>query len=235
MKKHFEAYKSLLINRNIESGVSVTVADYDAFVKNEKKLKYVMQHNSFKKGFYFNISYPRKKGIFEGEKIVSSQWAKSNIFGYNNIPWYGGTDLCIITLKNQLDINYDLKIILGILNSNLIYKWLYFRGKRKGELLELTVTPLSSIPIPFLDTPERQAIAIEIRKLVDKILIVKKEYSSKNTNDLEKQIDQLVYKLYGLTEEEIKMVEGATSVNVATKPILGSTPSSVLTEQYVVS
>ena len=206
--RHFEKYKPLLINRNIESGVQVSVADYDAFVSNRKKLKYVMQHSSFKQGFYYNISYPRNPTIFESEKIVSSQWAKSNIFGWNNIPWYGGTDVCVITLKNQIRTNYSLKFILGILNSKIIYKWLYLRGKRKGELLELTVTPLTNIPIPLLDTPARVTIANQINSLVEQILTIKYKNSSTGIMTLEKQIDQLVYKLYDLTPEEIEIIEG---------------------------
>jgi hypothetical protein len=40
--------------------------------------------------------------------------------------------------------------------------------------------------------------------------MAKKCYAEKNnTNALEKEIDQLVYELYGLTEEEIRLVEGA--------------------------
>ncbi len=206
--KHFEEYKLILINRNIESGVQVSMADYDAFVRNKKKLKYVMQHSSFKQGFYFNISYPRKQSVFEGEKIVSSQWAKSNTFGWNNIPWYGGTDLCVITLKNHTDTKFSLKTILGILNSKIIYDWLYFRGKRKGELLELTVTPLSNIPIPILDTPPMMAIVDQINNLVERILAAKGGNPQADTSALEREIDQLVYELYGLTEDEVKIVEG---------------------------
>lgn len=43
--------------------------------------------------------------------------------------------------------------------------------------------------------------------LVDQILTSKQKDPRVDTSALEKQIDQLVYKLYGLTEEEIKIVE----------------------------
>jgi adenine-specific DNA-methyltransferase len=45
-------------------------------------------------------------------------------------------------------------------------------------------------------------------ELVNKILTAKKQNPSADTTDLENQIDQLVYKLYDLTEEEIKIIEG---------------------------
>jgi len=43
--------------------------------------------------------------------------------------------------------------------------------------------------------------------LVNSILIAKKQDPNDDTSDLEKEIDQLVYQLYSLTEEEIKIVE----------------------------
>ncbi|HOV14221.1 MAG TPA: hypothetical protein PK771_08055 [Spirochaetota bacterium] len=44
-------------------------------------------------------------------------------------------------------------------------------------------------------------------ELVDKILDIKKENHSADTTELERQIDRMVYELYGLTEEEIRIVE----------------------------
>lgn len=46
------------------------------------------------------------------------------------------------------------------------------------------------------------------KKIVIQILSAKKQDSKANTSALEKEIDELVYQLYGLTEEEIKIVEG---------------------------
>jgi adenine-specific DNA-methyltransferase len=61
---------------------------------------------------------------------------------------------------------------------------------------------LSSLPIKI---PKDKSIFI---KLVDQILTAKKSDPKADTTALEKAIDQLVYQLYGLTEEEIKIVEG---------------------------
>jgi len=43
--------------------------------------------------------------------------------------------------------NINIYFLLGILNSKVIFFWLYHRGKRKGETLELYATPLSQIPV----------------------------------------------------------------------------------------
>ena len=57
----------------------------------------------------------------------------------------------------------------------------------------------------FLTTPAQQKPIIS---LVDKILTTKKADSSADTTEWEKQIDHKVYELYGLTEDEIAIVEG---------------------------
>jgi len=46
-----------------------------------------------------------------------------------------------------------------------------------------------------------------IESLVNQILAAKKQNPEADTSQLEKEIDQLVYRLYGLTEEEIEIVE----------------------------
>ena len=94
--------------------------------------------------------------------------------------------------------------MLGLLNSKLYYIWLYNKGKRKGESLELYQKPLSEIPIKKATQSQQQQIVA----LVDQILAIKKTDSNADTSALEREIDGLVYGLYGLTEEEVKVVEG---------------------------
>jgi len=144
---------------------------------------------------------------FNQPKIVAPQRSKTNTFGYNEIPWYAASDVFFITSKENSEI--ELKYILALLNSKLYYQWLYHRGKRKGQTLELIAKPLSEIPIKEI-SPEDQKPFID---LVDQILEITSTpyYNPKNPpvkqKELEKQIDNLVYKLYGLTDEEIKIVE----------------------------
>ena len=156
---------------------------------------------------WFDLWWPRQQGIFEEEKIVVPQRSSENTFGYNESEWYAASDVFFITKAKK---GYELKYILALLNSKLYYVWLYNRGKRKGEILELIATPLSEIPIKKTeDKIQQQFIAI-----VDKILAITQidDYlSNKDKQNRVKayqdEIDQLVYKLYGLTEEEIKVVE----------------------------
>ena len=70
--------------------------------------------------------------------------------------------------------------------------------------MELIAKPLSEIPIKKIpDSAQKPFI-----KLVDRILVEKKDDPQMDTTALEREIDRLVYELYGLTEDEIAIVEG---------------------------
>jgi len=163
--------------------------------------------SAFSKGYWYVLTTSRKAN-FEGPKIVCPYRSNFNTFGYNEIPWYALTDVYVITGK---DYSISLKHILSLLNSKLYYFWLYHKGKRKGEILELFQIPLSEIPIKKISLTEQHPFIT----LVDRILAITKnedylENSAKQmqVKALEREIDQIVYKLYGLTEEEIRIVEG---------------------------
>lgn len=188
-------------------------------IKNESKIKSIINHlQKFKDNLeqrrevhkgtrnWYDLWRARSQEIFEGEKIVAPQRSKTNTFGYNNIPWYASADVYFITSPKE---GYNLKFLLGVLNSNIIYLWLYNRGKRKGEMLELYQEPLSHIPIPKI-TPKNKKELEQIEKIVDQILFAKKENNDSDTKNLEKEIDQLVYGLYGLTPEEIGIIENSS-------------------------
>ena len=138
--------------------------------------------------------------IFTSPKIVCPQRSKVNTFGYNECDWYASADVYYITNPHK---DYNIKYILGLLNSKLYYIWLYHKGKRKGETLELYQKPLSEIPIKLASREEQNAIV----KIVDEIITLKKTNPQGDTSILENQIDEIVYKIYGLTDEEIKIVE----------------------------
>jgi adenine-specific DNA-methyltransferase len=141
---HFSRFKELLINRNIRTG-QVTVEEYSRFVNGLFNIDYVMIKSTLQSGHYFAVSYARTQEIFESPKIVCPQRSYKNSFAYNEIPWYGASDLYFInSLYNSKE---DLKTLLLILNSSLIFKWLYYKGQRKGEMLQLFKDPLSNIPL----------------------------------------------------------------------------------------
>jgi len=68
--------------------------------------------------------------------------------------------------------------------------------------INFSPTNVSEIPITGLDKQK------DVTKLVTKILAAKRANPQADTSKLEDEIDQLVYQLYGLTEDEVKIVEG---------------------------
>lgn len=103
------------------------------------------------------------------------------------------------------DINL-LKFLLGILNAKLTF--FYIKTKYASSSycggINFTKDMFNELSIPDISQNQQQ----EIITLVDKILTAKKADSSTDTTEWEKQIDQKVYELYGLTEDEIAIVEG---------------------------
>ena len=67
------------------------------------------------------------------------------------------------------------------------------------------IETLGDLPIRTIQKKEN------LTKAVDRILEMKAVNAEADTSVLEKEIDQLVYQLYGLTPEEIAIVEGATA------------------------
>jgi adenine-specific DNA-methyltransferase len=201
VQRHLSQFKPILINRKTRSGTgTISIKDYGNFVCGKKYISYVMNASAFKRGDYYSVSYPRDQRVFEGSKIVVPQRSPRNTFAYNTGPWYASADVYFI-LKKSAD--YDLKYLLGVLNSKLLYYWLYHKGKRKGEMLELYIRPLSEIPIKSVSPIKQQPII----GLVERILAAKQGDAEADTAALEREIDELLYALYGLTDEEKALVE----------------------------
>ena len=164
------------------------------------------------KNSWYELHRPGDEKFFLSEKIVLPYRSKENNFAYSDNPLYASRDVFYMLVKNN---DYDIKYLLALLNSKLYYLWLYYRGKRKGEILELYVTPVENIPIKQISKEEQR----DFIKLVDQLILLKQEfYESPNTdkqnlnqkiNDIVNEIDYLVYELYDLTDEEIDLIENS--------------------------
>ena len=100
---------------------------------------------------------------------------------------------------------FDLKWILGVINSRLISFWFEKKlGKlQRGLFPQMKAGELAEFPIPNISADQQQTII----SLVDQILSAKKENPSADTRELEREIDLLVYGLYGVTEGEVEIIE----------------------------
>ena len=139
---------------------------------------------------------------FSKDKLVVARMTKKLQASFDKNKFYMGKATLIVDL--QLNPLY----ILGILNSKLIdfwYKYHFDSTHLAGGYIRYDITYLRRIPIPKI-TKSNQKIVDKIIALVDEILNLKAKDSTTNTNDLESEIDSLVYQLYNLTDDEIRTI-----------------------------
>lgn len=98
----------------------------------------------------------------------------------------------------------SLKYLCAVLNSTLVTWFMTNTAVTTGMgLIEWVGFSVSRIPIPEVDADEHPPFT----QLVDRIVEAKAADANAVTLDWEREIDRLVYDLYGLTEEEIAVVE----------------------------
>lgn len=141
----------------------------------------------------------------EGEKILIRR-----IINRQDRLTIGFTDKKMVFKK---DINpfiitkesFDPRYVLGVLASKFI-SYYYINVSAialKDDFRQTTLTELREIMIPIIHPQEQE----NITKKVNEILLIKTSDGNADTSSLEAEIDQLVYRLYGLSEEEIRIVE----------------------------
>jgi Eco57I restriction-modification methylase/TaqI-like C-terminal specificity domain len=163
----------------------------------------------------------RNQQVFRQEKILTRQNAKRLIGVFDEKHYFVKNSLHCILLKNK---TYNLKYILGLINSSLID--LYFQDQigSTGEIFsQVKIAYLEKLPIRTINfsDPKDEADHDRMVELVERMLFLHKNLAAAKTahdktaiqrqiDATDKQIDQLVYELYGLTEDEIKIIEEGT-------------------------
>ena len=177
------------------------INNYPNIKKHLKKYKVILDDQilRYKENMpWFALHRPGSFSIFQAnEKIVAPYRCRSNIFGYTTEKLFSSRDNYYINLKNSFTQEYDLKYILGILNSDLILFWLLKKGKRKGPMLELYPEPLQMIPIK----KSSDKLSISLIQITDKLI--------KNNNDmvLLDELNDIVYKIFNINNDQIKKIK----------------------------
>jgi len=169
---------------------------------------------------WYSLNWPRRKKLFEQPKILIRQTADHIMACFDNSGWYCLKSGLIIQLPNNATIHYYY--LLGILNSHLI-RYLYddLVGEQTRIFPEVKPVQLFKLPvrnINFINPGDIQKHN-KMVSLVDGILEMHKRMLSARTpqekemiqreiESTDGAIDRLVYELYGLTEEEIDIIEG---------------------------
>ncbi len=161
------------------------------FIHYEEKLK----KRSDQGEFWWELRSCDYYDLFNSRKIIYAEIAAEGQFTLDEIGVY-----CDMT---AFMLDSDNLYILGLLNSKLMtFIFSSISSEIRGGFLRWKKQYVNKLPIAIASEDKKEAIA----DLVNNINQLRK--SNKETTNLEMQIDHEVYELYGLTDDEIKIIEG---------------------------
>ena len=154
------------------------------------------------------IANPRNPSFFVGKRMLVREITNPSIFAaLIEIEAYN--DPSIIIVKESRD--YPIEILVGIMNSKLatFFHFNHSPKATKGAFSKILVQDIKEYPLPKVNLDERKILM----RLVDDVTTIKKGKSIADTSALENQIDFLVYHLYGLTYDEVLIVDPETPIS----------------------
>ena len=149
---------------------------------------------------WYRYIYPKSLSLFGKEKLVAPYTSFKSQFSYDiNGDFYATTKIYGYIKKDMIKSSY--KSLMAILNSSLM--WFFIKNTGyvlRGGYYTYTTNYVKPFPMPS----DEAIIAIEpvLIPLVDKVLLAKKNNPKADTSAEEREIDNIVFDLYGLTEEE---------------------------------
>ncbi len=173
---------------------------------------------------WYGYSAPRNLKLHDDAQILIPLLADHGIYAF--VPQNLQGKLCPMasggfTIALSPECTVRPEYVLGLLNSRLLYwKLQQMSNVFRGGWITCTKQYFGELPIRNIDMTDRsdKALYEKIVSLVDQVLSLKQQPDAKtdhekNTlqrqiNAVDQQIDQAVYELYGLTEEEINLIEG---------------------------
>ena len=206
LKEYIQEYSDELSEKPFKKLINTGTVDRYQSLWHKKPIKYI------KDSYYVPIVLDSDLRQFSERRFSQAQSRKIIIGGMNKIlecvfdegEYIAGKSTTIVLESGGMDLKYAL----ALLNSKLVSFWFricYRSLALAGRYLRIGPNEIKTIPIPEV-TLEQQTPVIE---LVDKILAAKAADSDTDTSDLENELDELVYGLYGLTDGEKAIVEGS--------------------------
>lgn len=147
----------------------------------------------------YGLHRARVETFFRGEKVVVlRKCAGKPIFAYGNGDHYMSATFYIIQTNKV-----DMKFLTGLLNSQLVEFWLKNKGKMQGANFQLDKEPLQQIPIAVPPIEVQSKVA----EIVNSIILKKNDNLHADIKELEKNIDSIIYSIYGLKDPDIQIIE----------------------------
>tara|TARA_B100000767_G_scaffold123205_1_gene117373 strand:- start:257 stop:3862 length:3606 start_codon:yes stop_codon:yes gene_type:complete len=147
----------------------------------------------------------KTKTIFQTkEKLFFRRVSANLIFTYDDKKYFALNTLVVVNIKENKEEEVQLKYLLAILNSSLMqYVYKHKFKSTKTVFSEIQARSVGLLPIKSIVIKSQD----DFTNKVNQILSLKQVNPKADTSILEKEIDQMVYKLYDLTDEEIQIVE----------------------------
>ncbi len=191
------ADKWLIITHNGYNNIpAVDINDYPAVKSHLDKFYHKLAKRYDQGKTPYNLRNCIYYQDFTKEKLFFPDIADRGRFTYDNSTLYGNNTTLLMT-------GNSLKYLCAVLNTKLISWFFHKKNPGLGSSLRWRNRYMEDIPIPQISNLEQQPFI----KLVDEILKTKTYTPKADTSKQEAEIDQLVYKLYELTEVEIKTIE----------------------------
>ncbi|MCA2001577.1 MAG: BREX-1 system adenine-specific DNA-methyltransferase PglX, partial [Chloroflexi bacterium] len=221
--------KMVIIPYSLKGGKAVLISAEQMKKEQPNALDYFLRNKDFLEGRengkmrgnqWYAYVYPKNIELMKQEKILIPDIADRSQFAFDANGDYVFASGYGITIKKNLQIS--IKYVLGLLNSKLLEFYLkHVSTPLRGGFFRFFTQFLEILPIRAIDfaDPADKARHDKMVSLVETMLELHKRLakaqSPQEKESLERQIqavdssiDSLVYELYGLTEEEIKIVEG---------------------------
>jgi adenine-specific DNA-methyltransferase len=167
---------------------------------------------------WWHLHWPRDEQIWQAPKIIALQMSKRPVFVVARQPVY--VPFSVNVFVPDPDTSENLNYFAGLMNSKLLWSWYSHYAKLRGIGLEINGNVLARTPIHRINfsSSTQKTLHDQIVAMVEAVLEVNRQlaaaqidknktYFENKRASLDRQIDDLVYDLYGLTESEIKQVE----------------------------
>jgi hypothetical protein len=180
---------------------------YQYVIDHEKEFKARESGKARKMQHWHAYIYPKNLNKFEHIKLSSMEICVSHpnvTLDSNNL--YHPTTVYSWVKKKLIKESYEY--LLALANSKLLWWFIKITGDTlQGDARRFKTNYLNPFPLPEHVDKKTEKI---ISNKVNEIIKLKKQAPETDTTTIESEIDQLIYELYGLSEEEVKVVEGET-------------------------
>jgi tRNA1(Val) A37 N6-methylase TrmN6 len=195
--------KELIANKEFHSDVKLS-AEYKPLIKGENIVPYFVdekENGYIKYGSW--LGAPREERFFTEPRVIVRQIVSGKppkiYAGYTDKPLYFTQIGFSIIPKTDITV-FELTALLNSKLMNFYHKYL-FLDIEKELFQKILIENCKLFPCrTFKDSNS-------VKEIIEKIIKIKSSSPEENTIELERDLDKMIYELYGLTEEEIAIIE----------------------------